>query len=275
MNDTQNQLKRKQKGLFLIVVMVLAIVVLMLYSVLSSSKKQIELSEQKILQEAVAHFDNLVVTRSWNAVYGGVYVKPIPGMQPNPYLTDGTLKDADGNTLIKINPAWMTRQISELSNKHGRYYYKITSLQPINPSNAPDEFEKEALIHFEQHPGEKYYARLAPDQLRFDFMGALTTTPECLGCHAYQGYKLNDIRGGIRVSIPTDLLQAEIQTIKAQTRNNVIFILISAGALLAILFRFISMVFQHQQKIEQINHLLEKTVQERTHSIEVMYKHEK
>ena len=101
--------------------MVLAIVILMLYSVLSSSKKQIELSEQKILQEAVAHFDNLVVTRSWNALYGGVYVKPTPGMQSNPYLTDGTLKDADGNTLIKIDPAWMTQQISELSNKQGRY----------------------------------------------------------------------------------------------------------------------------------------------------------
>ena len=121
MNDTQNHPKRKQKGLFLIVVMVLAIVILMLYSVLSSSKKQIELSEQKILQEAVAHFDNLVVTRSWNALYGGVYVKPTPGMQSNPYLTDGTLKDADGNTLIKIDPAWMTQQISELSNKQGRY----------------------------------------------------------------------------------------------------------------------------------------------------------
>jgi putative nucleotidyltransferase with HDIG domain len=266
---------KKTQGLLLIVVMVVTAVAFMLYSLNASTQQQIQLSKQKILQEAIAHFDNMVITRSWNARYGGVYVKPIPGLKPNPYLKNNTLQDAQGNTLIKINPAWMTRQISELSNQKSRYYYKITSLKPVNPHNAPDAFEKQALQYFDQHPTEKYYSRLMPDNSHFDFMGALKTETECLNCHVYQGYKIGDIRGGIRVSIPTDLLRDEIHAITTQFRSNIIFIFASATTVLIILFRLMFMLYQHQQKIEKINQSLEKTVQERTHSLEQLYRHEK
>ncbi len=266
---------KKNKANSLFVAIVLISVGSMLYSLAETTEKQIQLSEEKILQEAVAHFDNMVITRSWSAIYGGVYVKPIPGLKPNPYLPNNTLQTADGEQLIKINPAWMTRQISELSNKKSRYYYKITSLKPINPHNAADAFETQALKYFEQHSDKKYYYYLSPDKKVFNFMGALKTEPACLTCHGYQDYKVGDIRGGIRVTMPTDLLQQEIHTIRTQASNNLIFIVILASGVLLIFFRFTAAVYRHQQKIESLNELLEKKVADRTRSLEKMYCHEK
>lgn len=266
---------KKDQANSLFVVIVLISVASMLYSLEVTTQKQIQLSEEKIFQEAVAHFDNMVITRSWSAIYGGVYVKPISGLKPNRYLPDNTLQTANGETLIKINPAWMTRQISELSNKKSRYYYKITSLKPINPHNAADAFETQALNYFEQHKDKKYYYYLSPDKKTFNFMGALKTEPACLVCHGYQNYKVGDIRGGIRVSMPTDLLRQEIHAIRTQASNNLIFIVILASGVLLIFFRFVTTVYQHQQKIESLNESLEKKVTDRTRSLEKMYCHEK
>lgn len=266
---------RKNKANLLFVVIVLISVAFMLYSLEITTRKQIQLSEEKILQEAIAHFDNMVITRSWSAIYGGVYVKPVAGLQPNPYLPNNSLQTARGETLIKINPAWMTRQISELSNRKSRYYYKITSLKPINPHNAADAFETQALKYFEQHKDKKYYYYLSPDKKVFNFMGALKTEPACLACHGYQNYKVGDIRGGIRVSMPTDLMQQEIHTIRVQASNSLIFIVILGSGVLFTFFRFVSAVYRHQQKIEELNQSLEKKVVDRTRSLEKMYCHEK
>jgi hypothetical protein len=203
----------KRKANLLFIVIVLLTVAIMLYSLERYTDKIELLYEQKILQEAIAHFDNMLVTRSWNAMYGGVFVKQKQGLKPNPYLENNTLKDEQGNILVKINPAWMTRQISVLSNQKSHYYYKITSLNPVNPSNKADQFETEALNYFESHKDKKYYYRFSKNRESFDFIGVLNTEIECLICHKKDGYKVGDIRGGIRVSIPTHLLQKEIQSI--------------------------------------------------------------
>lgn len=247
----------------------------MLSSLETAKQKQRQLSEQKLLQEAIAHFDNMVVTRSWSAMYGGVYVKQTTGQVPNPYLKDNFILDAQGNVLIKINPAWMTRQISELSNQRSRYFYKITSLKPLNPHNAADDFETEALHYFENHRDDKYYYHLSKDNKAFDFMGALKIEPACLQCHENQGYKLGDIRGGIRVSIPTDLFRQELSSLQQQTQKSQLFVLIGAMIVLSIFFYFIHTIYRYQQNIEQMNRSLENKVAERTHSLEKMYQHEK
>ncbi len=244
----------------------------MIYSLEINTREQVQLHEKKILQEAIAHFDNMIIMRHWNAMYGGVFVQSKSGLKPNPYLKNNTLKDAQGNTLIKINPAWMTRQISELSNQKSQYYYKITSLKPINPKNTPDVFEKAALHYFEQHKDEKYYYRLESDH--FNFMGALITEAECLACHQEAGYQLGDIRGGIRVSIPSNILQAEIHSLHQHNKYTRLFILLSASIILFIFYRFMNALYQHQQHIETLNTQLESKVKERTYSIERLYQHE-
>lgn len=259
----------------LFIVLVIVITGFMLYSFETAKKKQIQLSEQKLLQEAIAHFDNMVVTRSWSAMYGGVYVKSTTGLTPNRYLKDNFILDSKGNMLIKINPAWMTRQISELSNQRSRYFYKITSLKPINPNNTADAFETEALQYFENHGDEKYYYRFGTDEKTFDFMGALKIEPACLACHENQGYKLGDIRGGIRVSIPTELFQQELHTLKLETQKSQLFVLLGAVIVLGIFLTLSRITHRYQKNIERMNKSLEEKVLERTHDLKKMYQHEK
>jgi len=268
------QIENKKSILLFICVIVIA-AIFMLKHLDQLTQKQIQLSEQKVLQEAIAHFDNIVITRAWNAMYDGVFVKQKTGITPNPYLKNNTLKDEKGNLLIKINPAWMTRQISELANKKSNYYYKITSLKPLNPHNAADEFERQALNYFSLYKEQKYYYYFSADKKIFNFMGALKVEKECLACHDEQGYKIGDIRGGIRVSMPTGVLRNEIKTIKLQARTSLLFIMTATLIVIIVFLRFVATSYRQQRRVETLNQSLEKTVKDRTHSLEQMYQHEK
>ena len=50
-------------------------------------------------QTARAFFDQIVLSRAWNAGHGGVYVPVTEKAQPNPYLDD-PLRDLETNTGI-------------------------------------------------------------------------------------------------------------------------------------------------------------------------------
>ncbi|WP_455756946.1 GGDEF domain-containing protein [Sulfurimonas sp.] len=64
----------------------------MFYPIDFFSQKSVELQEQILLKQAQTHFYEQVNTRKWNAHHGGVYVKPLHGEKPNPYLKNNTLK---------------------------------------------------------------------------------------------------------------------------------------------------------------------------------------
>lgn len=234
-----------------------------------------ELLRQDILHEAVAHFDNMVVARSWNASHGGVYVKAHDGISPNPYLRDNVLKTEKDETLIKINPAWMTRQISELSNKRADYYYKITSLDPINPQNSADTFETEALGYFEGHKEQPYYWRMGKKgdgSDSFDFMGSLIVTKNCLACHAEQGYVVGDVRGGIRVSIPLDEYKKSMVFMDVKNgRNKAVFMGLSLLFGLFITF-YLWRIERYHKEIGRLTEGLERKVDERTRELDEMNK---
>lgn len=109
------------------------------------------ISKNILFQQSSTLFNNIVTMRQWSSDHGAVYVKSHEGIEPNPYLENNHTYTKDNELLIKINPAWMTRQLSEMSNKAERYYFKITSLDPINPINIPDEFEQKALNDLEKN----------------------------------------------------------------------------------------------------------------------------
>jgi len=114
-----------------------------------------ELIERVIYERAKAQFSSIVLTRRWNADYGGVYVEKKEGMQSNPYLVNPDIETKDGKIYTQKNPALMTREISENAKKEGTFQFHITSLKPLNPHNAADEFETRALPAFERGKMEK------------------------------------------------------------------------------------------------------------------------
>jgi len=199
--------------------MLMVFSIFVIYIILDNTRNNETFLKKMIINEAVSNYNSIIDTRKWNASHGGVYVKQNEAVKPNKYLKDKTLETKDGETLIKINPAWMTRQISEISNKEHQNYFKLTSLNPINPKNAPDDFEKEALNYFEKNKMEPFYSKLKKDFTKFDFMGSLKVTESCLQCHAHQGYKIGDIRGGIRISIPTKEYYKTFNKIKEKSHT--------------------------------------------------------
>lgn len=154
--------------------------------------------------EARTAFRNDVIYRKWNAGHGGVYVPVSPTTPPNKYLQrkNRDIITRDGQVLTKVNPAYMTRQVHELVLSTYGYQSHITSLIPLRPANKPDPWETEALTRFENGTKE-VSSRVSINNIpHLRLMRPLITTTSCLDCHADQGYKVGDIRGGISVSVP-------------------------------------------------------------------------
>ena len=161
-----------------------------------------EAQRQVHLETARSFFQLIVATRAWNSNMGGVYVPITNQIQPNPYLQtpDRDLECSNGRKLTKINPAYMTRLISQLTeNQTENVRFHITSLKPIRPANKPTAWEKVALTAFEQtNEPEKFEWEIESDTFRY--MAPLITQPSCLACHAQQGYQEGEIRGGISIA---------------------------------------------------------------------------
>lgn len=150
-------------------------------------------------------FRMVVLVRAWNAEHGGVYVPVGPRVQPNQYLEHPRrdLTTTDGQALTMVNPAFMTRLLAEMAEVNGGTVFHITSLKPIRPKNAPDEWERRALEDFERGRLELVeVVGVEGGERQLRYMAPLLVTKPCLGCHEKQGYQLGDIRGGISVSQP-------------------------------------------------------------------------
>lgn len=157
--------------------------------------------EQNILNVSRVFFEQIVLTREWNALHGGVYVYADDTTPPNPYLLKDPKRDIrleNGKVLTKINPAYMTRQLSELAAQYNGAQIHITSLKPIRPENKPTPWERKALESFKTGVHEAG----AFGDGSYRYMAPLITQQSCLQCHAEQGYQLGDIRGGISITLP-------------------------------------------------------------------------
>ena len=109
-------------------------------------------------------------------------------------------------------PAQFLMEASDLATKTGtKVRYRLISLWPINPHNAPDEeSEKKGLEFVRQHPersttgtvtidGQTYFQAIYADR---------AVTQACVGCHnahprsPKKDFKLNDVMGGLVIEIP-------------------------------------------------------------------------
>jgi len=180
-----------------------------------------------------------ITYRYWNASYGGVYAEITETSQPNPHLLN--IPDRDiitplGKELTLINPAYMTRQVHKISQEKFNLHGHITSLNPIRSENKPDEWEYIALQEFEKGAKEYSSVESINDLPYMRLMIPLETQDQCLKCHAVQGYKIGDVRGGISVSTPLIPLEkvAKSNIIAISTGHITLWILGLLGIFLSI-----------------------------------------
>lgn len=159
--------------------------------VISQAEKHARMLAQQIL-----------LTRQWVADHDGLYVIKKPGVTSNPFLENSDIQDRDGQVYVKRNPAMVTRELSEYASEAGFCRFRVTSLKPVNPNNAPDEFERQGLLDFESGRAEVMEIVNAEQGRLLRYMIPLPVEESCLTCHAQHGYHIGDIRGALSLVVP-------------------------------------------------------------------------
>ncbi len=212
---------RLSAKLIVVVTGVVAVMILTIFTLLSLRyHKQIH---ESLLQTARAFYSEIVVTRSWIALHSGVYVPKDEAIDPDTYYEGSEFVGPDGNEYILKTPAQVTRELSELSEAMGaRFRFHITSLDPVNPRNAPTDFERKALLRFRelttsgsyQGPLEATTVEEIDGEKYFRYFGPLIASSYCLRCHNDPGLQEGGIRGGISVLLP----MSEVEQAMARNR---------------------------------------------------------
>jgi GAF domain-containing protein/HAMP domain-containing protein len=146
-----------------------------------------------------------------------VYSAVSETVQPDEHLAgveglDVVLQADNLKSYTLRTPDRATREISQLAEREGVYAFRITSLKPLNPQNAPTEWERSALEIFER--GEQKEANqlvLTDEGEYYRYIAPLYFNEHCLPCHADQGYQDGDVRGGISIQLPMSEARAAIR----------------------------------------------------------------
>src|SRR6056297_3258742 len=111
----------------------------------------------------------------------------------------------------------VTKELVSYARDKGLYWFHITSLKLTNPENAPDDFERAALLRFEEEPLQEIIAMEELDKTSYlRYISPLYVEETCLACH--EGYEIGEVRGAISVTLPLGEIFAE-----AKSNRNLMF----------------------------------------------------
>ena len=185
-------------------------------------------SNDQVVNQARILSRQIILTRQWVTDCGGVFVnRQSQGAKDVMYLFNDTLQTNHGS-YQRFTPSMVTRKLSQYSTQQDLYRFRLAGLNPLNPENEPDGFEREALdlfrtkglketFRFEQSNGNQY----------FQYMVPLFMEQKCLKCHNRQEDSLNSIGGGLSVFLPVDDMQSA-------TRKNHLKLAVAGTALFLI-----------------------------------------
>ena len=161
--------------------------------------------------------DNDLSFRAWATDHGGVYVPITPRTEPNPFLSHLDNRDittTKGMELTLLNPAYIMRQAYQVRLDNTGVRNRLTSLDPINPINTPDAWEREALMMIKNDNDiNEVHAIASFDQVpSIRLLKPFYIEEGCLQCHSHQGYQIGDLRGAISATTPLAPYNSLIQT---------------------------------------------------------------
>ena len=168
--------------------------------------------------EARAHFDKDQAFRLWATSHGGVYVVRDERTPSNPRLAHVPERDVvtpSGRALTLMNPAYMIRQLHEQFDELFGSKGHITSLKPLRPENAADAWEQKALRAFARGVTEVTEFTEIDGEPYLRLMRPMPAQQDCLKCHTQQGYHVDDVVGGVSVSLP---LAPHLASLRADCR---------------------------------------------------------
>ena len=205
---SENIKSNSTNSFLLLIFWTLLIVALMGFSYYQQSN----FTQDIAIADARANFQKDIAIRRWASSHGGVYVPADKQTPPNQYLQHIPSRDIvkpDGTPLTLMNPAYMIRQLNEFFSQEYGVSGHITSLKPLRPENKPDEWERKALLAFEEGAQELLEFTELDGEPVLRLMQPMMTEKSCLKCHAHQNYTVGDVRGGVGITLPVGALLAE------------------------------------------------------------------
>jgi two-component system, NtrC family, sensor kinase len=136
-------------------------------------------------------FEVLQASRVWEEGHGSEAIRP---------ALDSSGKPSASAYSEQFNPAAMARQVDAMLARETDMRVRLTSLNPLNPDNSPEDWERLALASFEHGVPEYLDHVVGAVQQQYRYMAPLRTQDSCLACHADQGYKTGDIRGAMSIT---------------------------------------------------------------------------
>ena len=176
---------------------------------------------ESLRDQAANHFDLIVTARAWNAHQNGVWVVMRDGVEPNPYLddlgVDAVIETTEGQQLTLRNPAIMADEISQLLKTRRGITYHLVALEPVNPYNTPDEWERDVLLGFDDSDEPQW--TIDHQEQMFRYMRPLKVEGACVPCHQAQSYEIGQVAGATTVEIP-------MASLNERLRGNVVTLVI-------------------------------------------------
>jgi len=152
----------------------------------------------------------VIMTRKWVADCGGVMVlSESNGAKDFKYFYDDRMKTSRG-VYQRFTPSMVTKKLSQYSLDQNMYSFRLASLNPLNPENSPDDFEKKALNRFEDE-GLMEISRIEAqgNSEYFQYTVPLYMEKACLDCHEKHDMSKR-VGGGLSVFLPIDKIKASL-----------------------------------------------------------------
>jgi len=164
--------------------------------------------EAQARNELRTNFLKDLTLRQWATGHGGIYVPLREGEAPDPFidfLPNRDITTESGLRLTLLNPATILRQYYELAEEYYGARGRLASLDPLNPANQPDAWERRALRDFSERGVDEAWALVEIDGVsHMRMMRPMYLAEGCLKCHARQGHGVGDVAGGLSIAVPVD-----------------------------------------------------------------------
>ncbi len=103
---------------------------------------------------------------------------------------------------LTADSSLMASRIHGLSKSPSGVRGHVVNLHPVAPKYEPDAWERKALGKLNGAVRESSEVRDIEGRSYLSLVRSLIVEPGCLECHAGQGYRVGDLRGGISVAVP-------------------------------------------------------------------------
>jgi len=232
-------------------IVAISAIILLSYGFLlyQTSNLQNELVMEQARQQARILYKQILLTRQWISDHQGLFLVKTAGVTENPYLHEAAIRADDGTVFVKRNPAMVTRELSEYATKSGFCWFRITSLAPVNPANAPDDFERFAMERFQEGLPEYEAITDSREGRVHRYIAPVLVQESCLTCHAEHGYTVGDIRGALSISVPLAWADKVIQKNNATIIKYSVFSILAVA--LALIFLFNKLVARRIDRLSK------------------------